>query len=84
MAKTWSERPSGFWQRTWFGGRFSRCAPLAMDSQRRPSPSLRYFKIGRAGEAEAFVFIPVEREPVLGSIAAARTARCRRDAGPEF
>jgi hypothetical protein len=32
------------------------------------SPKLRYFRFGRAREAQAFVFIPSERELVLGSM----------------
>jgi hypothetical protein len=32
------------------------------------SPNLRYFRFGRAGEAQAFVFIPGEHEPVAGSM----------------
>ena len=32
------------------------------------SPNLRYFRFGRAREAQAFVFIPGERELVLGSM----------------
>jgi len=32
------------------------------------SPNLRYFRFGRAREAQAFVFIPGERELVLGAM----------------
>jgi F420H(2)-dependent quinone reductase len=32
------------------------------------SPNVRYFRFGRAREAQAFVFIPGERELVLGSM----------------
>ncbi len=32
------------------------------------SPNLRYFRFGRAREAQAFVFITGERETVLGSM----------------
>ena len=62
MAKTWSERPSG-------------SATNSLDARRSQwirdaaaSPNLRYFRFGRAGEAQAFVFIPGEHEPVAGSM----------------
>jgi hypothetical protein len=32
------------------------------------SPNLRYFKFGRAREAQAFVFVPGERKLALGSM----------------
>jgi len=48
VAKTWSERPSGFWQRTWFGDRFNGCAhlsylsrPLWLSGTRDGDPRLR-------------------------------------------
>jgi len=45
-----------------------------------PSPNVRYFRFGRAREAQAFVFMPDERELIIGSMSSRAACRRRNDA----